>query len=130
MGAWSHTSFGNDDASDFLYEVESDGRDALERAIAAVEQTPADGYIESSSASELLAAAELLATVHGKPPQDLPELARALAAKLKPDGGLRMRATASVRRVVAASELRELWEESDELDAWTANAADLIARLQ
>ena len=37
MGAWSHTSFGNDTACDFLYDVEKNPR-AIEQAIKAIEK--------------------------------------------------------------------------------------------
>ena len=130
MGARSHTSFGNDDASDCLYEVESDGAAAIEAAISALEQTPADGYIESSVASALLAVSELIAAAHCRPPQDFPDPAPKLAARLKPDGSLRARALAAVKRVANGSELRKVWEESDEFDEWLANVNGLIVRLQ
>jgi hypothetical protein len=35
----------------------------------------------------------------------------------------------AVRRVQASSELRDLWEEAGELDAWNSTLDDLLARL-
>ncbi|MEQ1784603.1 MAG: DUF4259 domain-containing protein [Hyphomonadaceae bacterium] len=130
MGAWSHTSFGNDDAGDFLYEVEASGMDAVTTALEAIEQTPADGYIEAPSAWSALAAAELLAAANGKPPEDFPEEARAVLAQIKSDAALRARAAVAVQRVLAASELKELWEESDSFADWAADVTHLIGRLK
>ncbi|MEP7211061.1 MAG: DUF4259 domain-containing protein, partial [Alphaproteobacteria bacterium] len=111
MGAWSHTSFGNDDASDFIYEVEEDGQAAVLNAFEVIEHLKPDDYLESPDAAVALAAAELVAAANGKPPADFPETAAAVMAKVTSDPAVRQRATASVRRVLDYSELRELWLE-------------------
>ena len=130
MGAWSHTSFGNDDAGDFMYEVEKKGVRAVEDAIRSIEKAKADDYIEAPDASIVIAAGELLAAANGKPPEDFPEEASNVSAKMKPDPKLRARASAAIARVLAASELRELWEESSDFDAWRADVEALIERLK
>jgi hypothetical protein len=129
MGAWSHTSFGNDSAHDFLYEVEEDAR-AIEGAIQAVEQIGAGEYIDADLCCSLLAAAELLAAANGQPPQDYPELARTIVAGMKPDAHLRARAAQAITRTAEASELRELWEESESFDDWTTDVRSLLERLK
>src|ERR1700754_4463477 len=121
MGAWSHTSFGNDDASDFVYEVEEDGQAAVLNAFEVIEFLKPDDYLEAPDAAVALAAAELVAAAGGKPPADFPEGASAVTKKLTVDGPLRARATAAVRRVADYSELKELWQESADFSAWKAN---------
>src|ERR1700759_5180341 len=124
MGAWSHTSFGNDDASDFVYEVEEDGQAAVLNALEVIEYLKPDDYLESPDAAVGLAAAELIAAASGKPPADFPESAAAVTKKLTADAGLRQRASAVVRRIADYSELKELWQDSADFGAWKANLAD------
>jgi len=129
MGAWSHISFGNDDASDFVYEVEEDGQAAVLNAFEVVEHLKPDDYLEAPDACVAIAAAELVAAAGGKPPVDFPEQAAALLPKLTVDAGLRDRASAVVRRVVDYSELKELWQESSDFGAWKTTIVDLLERL-
>ena len=129
MGAWSHTSFGNDDASDFVYEVKEDGQPAVLNAFEVIEFLKPDDYLEAPDAAVALAAAELVAAAGGKPPADFPEGAALAAKKLNVDGALRQRAAAAVRRVSDYSELKELWQDSVDFGAWKANLADLLERL-
>jgi hypothetical protein len=129
MGAWSHTSFGNDTACDFLYDVEKNAG-AIERAIKAVETITTGDYIESEFAANVLAAGELLAAANGRPPEDYPEGAQAIVARLKPDAALRLRAARAITRILDASELRELWEETDDFNDWTADVRGLLERLK
>jgi hypothetical protein len=129
MGAWSHTSFGNDDASDFVYEVEEDGEAAVLNAFEVIEYLKPDDYLESPDAAVALAAAELVAAASGKPPADFPEGAANVAKVVKADAALRARATAVVRRIADYSELKELWQESADFSAWKASLADLLERL-
>jgi hypothetical protein len=129
MGAWSHTAFGNDDASDFVYEVEEDGMAAVLNAFEVIEHLKPDDYLEAPDASVAIAAAELVALAGGKPSADLPPQAAALTPKLTSDSALRERASAAVRRVLDYSELREQWLETKDFDAWKGGIADLLERL-
>ena len=130
MGAWSHTSFGNDDASDFVYEVEEDGRAAVANAFEVVNFLPKDEYLEAPDASVALAAAELVAAAGGKPPKDFPEQAAAVVPKVTEHRVLRTDALSAVKRVLEKSELRELWAQTEHFDAWRAEVENLIERLK
>jgi Domain of unknown function (DUF4259) len=130
LGAWSHTSFGNDDASDFVYEVEEDGVPAVANAFEVVNHFPADGYLEAPDACVALAAAELVAAAVGKPASDFPEQAAALMPKIQNVRALRSEATAAVTRVLNNSELRELWAEADDFGKWRADVENLLERLK
>ena len=130
MGAWSHTSFGNDDASDFIYEVEEDGAPAVANAFEVVNHLSADDYLEAPDASVALAAAELVAAAGGQPPANFPEQAAAVVSRISNHRALRGDALSAVKRVLKNSELRELWSEAEDFDKWRAEVEGLIERLK
>jgi hypothetical protein len=129
MGAWSHTTFGNDDAMDFLEEMREDGMAALVNALEVVNELELTDYIEAPDACVALAAAELVAAAAEHPSADLPPEAGELVDALRGRTGLREPALAAVGRVLANSELRELWGDTPDLAIWEASVRDLKARL-
>ena len=72
MGAWGSGPFDNDDAMDWVAELES-ARDVGVVRSALESVTDADGYIEAPVGSVALASAEVVAALRGKPGADLPE---------------------------------------------------------
>jgi hypothetical protein len=130
MGAWSHTSFGNDDALDFIAEVEEDGEAAVANAFEVVNFLKPDDYLEAPDASVAIAAAELVAARGGKPPADFPPQAAAVVPRIKERTTHVADAIKAVRRILDYSELKELWAESQEFDKWRADVADLLERLK
>ena len=130
MGAWSHASFGNDDALDFIAEVEEDGEPAIANAFEVVNFLKPDDYLEAPDASVALAAAELVAARRGKPPADFPPQAAALVERVKDHRTLSEEAITAARRVLDYSELKDLWAEGGEPDKWRADVLDLIERLK
>ena len=128
MGAWGTGAFDNDDASDWVYDLER-------RGIAAIDDTLTD----AEAASELvmpadvnaIAAGEVVAAALARPVDGLREDISALAYVLKgtvtSDHATRARAAAE--RVLAGSEVADLWRESGDDAAWRATVADLIERL-
>ncbi len=61
MGAWGVLAFDNDEANDWAYELEETGDlSAVQSALAAVDAAGAD-YLDGDTASEALAACEVLA---------------------------------------------------------------------
>lgn len=130
MGAWGIGHFDNDDAGDWVWELEDAGSlDPVSDAFSAVEES--GDYLESPDACIGLAAAEVVAASLGKPPADLPESVAALVAGLSApaDSGMVARARSVVEKVAAGSELRELWEETGDFDQWQSSVADLLRRL-
>ena len=131
MGAWGIGPFDNDDVEDWLLELDdADSLELVEEAIAAVEA--GGDYLEAPDASVGLAAAEVIAATLDNPADELPESIERFVAGLEDpaDDELVARARAAVQRVVGEdSELRELWEETDDFDAWQATIADLLTRL-
>jgi hypothetical protein len=130
MRAWGPGSFENDDALDWLGELAAsdDGAGALFWAFEAV--VDGVGYAEAAEASAALAAAEMVAALHGRPAAELPEDAaawiRANAGAVS-DEALPL-ARAAVERVRRSSELRDLWDEADPAP-WYAAVNDLLERL-
>ena len=131
MGAWGVGHFENDDALDWVGEVE-DG-DILEMVDEAIAGAESGGdYLEAPDGCWVLAAAEIIAAMLGHASTDLPEPLPTMIAQLPAgaDPELVERTRAAVDRVLAEdSELRELWAETDDFDAWTSAVAELKTRL-
>ena len=128
MGAWGTRAFDNDGARDWVGELEDGGITAIESAL--------DDAIRSSDLSaptdvEAIAAAEVVAAAIGRPLPGLSEDIAALVAHLAPSVTPEhaARARTAVERVLNASELAELWAETDDADEWRDLVEDLIERL-
>ena len=134
MGTWALHSFANDDAGDLIGGL-VDGTDLspVQEAIGRVEN--AEGYLEAPEAQQGIAACEVVALVlgHASAASQAEEALTAWVARVKPsvDTGVVSQAVQVVDRVLAPnSELRELWEESEEFNDWQADVRALRARLQ
>ncbi len=130
MGAWGIGTFDNDEASDWLYDLEgSEGTALIEESLDRV--LAEEDYPESPDCANALAAAEIVAALKGAPAPGLPEDAMnwISANPSTPSTGLIDKASSAVQKVKAASELRELWEESEDFDAWLACVEDVEQRL-
>ena len=130
MGAWGVGHFDNDDAGDWVWELEeAKSFGPVEAAIEAVEAS--DDYLEAPDACIALAAAETIAATLGKPAADLPDSVAALISNLgNSPPELVTRAKAAVTKVADDSELRELWEETDDFNTWQSKVSNLLQRLQ
>jgi hypothetical protein len=123
-------NFGNDDASDWVYDLEeSSGADLLKEAFSAVN---ANNY-EATDCRIALAAAEIVAAAKGKPPADLPERARKWLGnqeEVEDIKALAKKAITVVNKISVKSELRDEWEESDGWHEWQQAVEGLRRRLQ
>lgn len=128
MGAWSAESFHNDDARDWVADLERNGLSAVISAFGPISEE-AD-YLEAPDCSNAIAAAEVVAALRGKPAKNLPQNVTAwVAGKPAPNDALVAKARAALELILTKSELRELWEESSEYGHWRASVADLENRL-
>jgi len=131
MGTWGLGSFDNHDASDWVYDLEK-ARDVslLRSTIAAVNNEK--GYLEAPTCVNALAASEVVAALMGRPAGDLPEgVVSWVASNGKLDAkGLRPDAIAAIDRILADSELKELWGETDDAANWQVLVNDLRGRLE
>lgn len=129
MGTWSHEPFGNDSANDWAYDLEDCTDFSL---VASALKCAADSgeYLDADEAVEAVAAAEVLAKALGRGTQSdaytgkVDAWLASIPAKPSPElSALAQRALAKV--LGPESELRELWEESDEFALWEASVVAL-----
>jgi Domain of unknown function (DUF4259) len=129
MGAWSHGNFANDNALDWVAALRRDGSGAVIHALNAVPESD-DQYLQASTASAALAAAEVVAAQAGSPAPKLPTKVSAWVSNQPPPAPeLVAIARRAVERVLRRSELRDLWAESASSEAWQAEVAGLLTRL-
>ena len=135
MGAWDHTTFGNDDACDWGGDLRSHEdlsfiEETLDRVIEAEEE-----YLEAPESSEAIAAAEVLARLQGRfgirnaCTKSVDEWVAAHPIAVPSE--LARKAHAALDRVLARpSELLELWEESESFQAWKDTVTELKSRIR
>lgn len=130
MGAWSHEPFGNDTACDWAFELDGQQDFSLvEKALRQAIESD-DEYLDADIASEAVAAAEVLAKSRraGTQSDSYTEAVDTWLAALTapPPAELFKLATKALDRVMSPqSELREMWEESDEFAQWEASMGAL-----
>jgi hypothetical protein len=129
MGAWGSGPFDNDDALDFVADLETTtGHDHLGVILGAISDDPGE-YVESPESSAALAAAEVVAALLGRPNPEQPEdLNEWVAAQLTADPALVSEAIRAVRRIAEKSELRKEMEAED-VAPWEESLAELLGRL-
>ena len=130
MGAWSHGSFDNDDALDWVGELEeAEGTEPIAEAFDAV--LGADDYLEAPEASMGIAAAEVVAALLGKPAAKLPdEVASWVVGKEPPKPALVKKAQRVIERILKDSELKDLWADSEDSAKWQQEVEGLLRRLE
>jgi hypothetical protein len=132
MGTWGHRNFENDNALDFIAEVEERGAERIEEAIRVVANYPEDDPLGSDDGIAALAAIEYIAAAKGKQSEDFPEDAEEWLQKTAPGSLLSIDSSAitkAIERIRSNSELRELWNKSEEMDQWLAVLSDLEKRV-
>lgn len=131
MGAWDSSSFGNDDALDWIDELQ-ESRDLrlLRGTLTALLQE--EEYVQAPDCACAVAAAEVVAALQGRPAPDLPDEAVAWVAARRalPLGDLAAVAVEALDVILAESELRELWAEQGQLAAWEQQVLELRGRLR
>ena len=138
MGIFSIDGFGSDEALDWLQGLDpSAGAEPVVRALRVAVESP-DPYLDTRRAQVALAAAELVAALHGRPHPSLPDPAlRWLEAQTDPplgaDGSKDLDAlvlaTRALDYVVTSSALAEIWSQQDDQSRWQGALDDLRMRL-
>ena len=134
MGTWSHEPFGNDTASDWAYDLEEQKDFSLvAQAIQGVLDNGQD-YLDADLAVEAIAAVEVLAKALGRGTQTdaYTEKVDAWLAsiKAKPSADLLSGAQAALARIMGPdSELKELWEDSEDFENWVSSIKALQTAL-
>jgi len=135
MGAWSHESFGNDDACDFAADLAAaDDLSLIESTFDTVLEA-GDDYLEAPEASQAIAAAEAVARLQGNwgvrnaYSEEVDGWVE--RTRIVPPAGIVQKAQLALDRVMAEpSELLELWQEGDGGEEWTAAVRELRGRLR
>jgi hypothetical protein len=111
MGAWGTGPFENDDAADWCYElVDGGGPDVVAAALRAVQGGSApNAPADSSAVGAAAVVAAGLGVADVELPDDVSERLAGIDASAWPP--LARDAVAALDRVLAESELRDLWDE-------------------
>lgn len=134
MGAWSCEVFGNDDACDWIAQLEEHSDLGFIESTFDALLAVGDEYLEAPEACEAIAAAEVVARLQGHPGKkdSGSEDADAWVERvgLQPSPVLIDKARRALDRVLTEpSELLELWEEAEPSGAWQAEVKKLKARV-
>ena len=134
MGAWAIDALGNDDACDWVYGLDKCNDLALVEETLNKALKEGAAYLESPDACEALAAIEVIARLQGNwgEKNSYSESMDAWVEKteLAPSQELAEKAHKVIARILADdSELRELWQESEEFDEWKASVKNLADRV-
>lgn len=124
MGAWGLGSFENDTALDWVFDLTEGGLDLIEQALDVVPGL----QLDADEGSQALAAAEIVAALNGRGRGNLPEEVTAWMASVQPMDAqpLRAKALQALDAVLSEeSELRELWAETEDFEAWKADVEAL-----
>ena len=118
MGTWGLAAFENDDAGDFLYDVEEAG--SWTPAMQAMRKVVLTfGYLEAPESQRGLAAATLVAAARSRSDAPIgPDEAAILDQLPPPPAFSAWLAKRTIKRVLNRSELQELWAEGSELEDW------------
>jgi len=131
MGAWGNGIFENDDALDWIVELEqADDYSVIFDALNTIEDN-ADDYLDASDCFCALAAAEVVACIHSKQTNSLPdELSEWLKSQEAMNPKLITKARNATQAILSDSELKDLWAESDDYSKWKSELENVISRLE
>ncbi len=131
MSVWDMGIFENDDSLDWIYDLADSG--SLTRVSAALDVIirNKDEFPELSDCRIALAAAEIIAAMHGDPSPDLPEEAEEwIGDKILENENLRAKAEDAVALILRNSELKEKWDRSLNFETWQIKIKNLQKRLE
>ena len=111
MGTFGGGSFENDEALDFVATVQSSGD--ISAVFSAMPKDP-EISVDADEAQRIIAAVDCVATMMGRPAEDIPASLEKRVAKLgAPPPELVEIARDSLSRILRSSELADLWAEDD-----------------
>ncbi len=129
MPGWGTGSFENEDAQTFLGALNAKEPDELKSVLARAAES--NEYLNSPESCIVIAAAEVVASAKGMPPEKVPPQVAAFVEKIdgEPSAEMNDLARQAVEKVRTNSELKDLWLEADGLNEWSAALRDLEQRL-
>src|SRR6185369_17826159 len=132
MGAWGADSFENDDTADWIADFcDTPDQAVIVNTLSAVAHLDAGEYLEAPDCSVGIAAAEVIAALKGAPNSHVLESTRTCLSSLtfEADPNLIALALKTTERIKTNSELKELWDESENPEEWYQGISDLEERL-
>ena len=129
MPGWGTGSFENEDAQNFLAELHLKTPEDLKKILAGAADEIE--YLEAPQSGVVIAAAEVVATAKGAPPQTVPPQIAEWVGKIEgaPSAEMNELAQRAVHKVRTNSELRDLWQEAEGVNEWCAELRELEERL-
>jgi len=125
MGVWGTGAFENDEALDFVSEIQS-----VDVLIEEVRLHDVGVTLDTDKACRVLVVGECVAAMRGHRHKDMPDdLAQRVHAFGPPSDELFDNARDSVSMVITSSELSDLWAESEDRGGFNRSITDLIDRL-
>ena len=127
MGVWGSGFFENDDAMEWVAELEETGFDAIQAALMVTDVDE----IEMTDATVALAASVVVLAMAGSTFKNLPEEVEAWLEEHaeRPETSLLERTLEAAQMVHESSELRSSWEESDDFKSWDRLVRRLVTKL-
>jgi hypothetical protein len=131
MSVWGPGVFDNDDALDWLYDLAETGSIARVSAALDVVLSNGSGELELADGHIALAAAEVVAALHGSIGLDLPEeVEEWVGDKTLPDDELRAKAEKAVHQILENSPVKSNWVDDEMHETWEKILQDLLRRLE
>jgi hypothetical protein len=129
MPGWGTGSFENDDAQNFLLALHSKQPGDLKEMLAhAADQAD---YLDATQSSAVVVAAEVVATAKGTPPPMVPTQISEWIGNIEgaPSDEMNDLACRAINKVRINSELKDLWQEAEGVNEWSAALRELEQRL-
>jgi hypothetical protein len=129
MPGWGTGSFENEDAQNFLAALHLKTPGDLQQILAGAADEIE--YLEAPQSGVVIAAAEVVATAKGTPPRTVPPQIAEWVGKIPgaPSAEMNELAQRAVNKVRTNSELRDLWQEAEGVNEWSAELRELEGRL-
>ena len=133
MEIWGISAFENDAAQDWLADFGENDFRLIDRTLAGIAALLEVDELDAVEAGEVLAAAECVAAAAGVPATKIPDdLQHWLDANspMQVKSEYVIMAQKAVARVLANSELKEIWQQTEHFQVWKTAVSDLQSRLE
>lgn len=130
MGAWGYGNLENDTVLDWVADLlETEDTSLITESIEMVLDDSA--YLDADTATIAIGAIEILAALHDKPGAEEydEELAEWIGEHKGQGTNLLRQARDALDKILSDSELKDLWEESDDFENWVTTINALKNRL-
>ena len=135
MGAWGHGPFQDDAALDFVWDIE-ESENPKHTILAALSYAIEAAYLDSDEANAAIVSAAYIDSAANGTKYTTPEKSEPYEVDTFPSrfpeldlSDLKSKAVAALEKVIGeGSELKELWEESEEPE-WQKGIEEMIKRL-